>query len=361
MGSNSERKDSQAGNGLKPIDPVFARRVLITVGIILFVILVLLLLWYTIRVVLLVFIGILVAVFFRGISEWVSTWSRLPRRLSLTLVILFFSLLAGAGVWALSPRISQQVNRLADELPQAVGQITQFVKKDLGLQLALQPRQTMGGVNGLFKKVGRFFSFTLDAFFDAVIVFFVSIYLAYDSEVYLKGVIRLVPIGLRKNASDLIHTLGFTLKWWLTGVFVMMLVVGTLSGVGLWLLDIPLALTLGILAGLLTFIPYFGPIISAVPAVLMALLVDFTHVVYVVLLYLLIHILEGFILAPLVQERTVFLPPILTLAAISGMGILLGASGLIVATPAMAIVLVLVRKIYIEGILGDEPLTGRHP
>jgi predicted PurR-regulated permease PerM len=246
------------------------------------------------------------------------------------------------------------VNRLVDELPQAIQQIVDFAKEDMGLDGKKQTKETMVGLGGVLKKAGSVFSVTMEALADAVIVFFVSLYLAYNPRSYVKGFLRLVPPGLRDNASKLIDTLGDTLKWWLIGIFMMMLVVGVLSGVGLWLLNIPLALTLGILAGLLTFIPYFGPIVSAIPAILMALLVDLSHAVYVILLYLVIHIIEGYILSPLVQQRTVYLPPILTLAAIAGMSVLLGIPGLIVATPATAILLVLVKKIYIEEILGDK-------
>lgn len=344
-------------HGKERVDPAFARRMLVGLGMVLSIIIILLLIWYTIRVLVLIFMGILIAVFLRGISDWVSEWTRLPPRLSLTLVILFLSGLAGLGAWFLSPHLYDQLNRLADQLPHAIQRIAKYVEQVLGLGSAGQSRELISGIGGFFKKAETFFSFTLEALTDAVIVFFVSLYLAFSPEAYIKGVINLVPIGLRRNASDLIHNLGFTLKWWLVGIFMMMVFVGTLIGLGLRLLNIPLALTLGIIAGLLTFIPYFGPIFSAIPALLMALLVDISHVVYVGLLYLLIHILEGYILSPLVQERTVYLPPILTLSAITGMSILLGIPGLIIATPFTAVMLVLVKKIYIEGILGDKTQT----
>ena len=131
-----------------------------------------------------------------------------------------------------------------------------------------------------------------------------------------------------------------------------MTIVGVLSGLGLWLFGVPLALTLGLLAGLLTFIPYVGAIVSAIPAILMALLIDFSHAVYIVLLYVGIHIVEGYILSPLIQERTVYIPPMLMLSALTALTIILGIPGLIIATPLTAIVLVLIKKIYIEDILG---------
>ncbi len=346
----TELEGRQADNGR---EHAFVRRVLMGAGIIASMILILLLIWCTIRIILLIFIGILNAIFFRGISDWVSGWSRIPSKVSLTLVILFFSCVAGVGIWLLSPSIYDQVHRLSDQLPRAVQRIVEFAEKNMGLGRIEQNQKVMGGMEGIIKKAGTIFSFTLEALTDTVIIFFISLYLAFSSDTYVKGAIRLVPIGRRQKAAELMHILGDTLKGWLVGVSMMMVFVGILSGVGLWLLDIPLALSLGILAGLLTFIPYFGPIVSAVPAILTALLVDLSHAFYVTLLYLVIHMLEGYILSPLVQKRTVYLPPILTLSAIAVMSTLLGMPGLIVATPTMAIVLVLVKKIYIQGMLGD--------
>ncbi len=357
MALRTESPCSPSPSGPMPSNPSYARRVLIAAGIIFSIILLLIATWFTIRVIVLIFIGVLIAVFLREISNRVALWSHLPARIGLTLTILFFAALAGTAAWMLLPRIHVQVNRLIDELPQAVHRVETFVENDIGLPAAEKPRETLGGMDGIVAKVGDIFSFTFGALADTVIVFFVSLYLAFTPDFYINGIIRLVPIGLRREASALIETLGDTLKWWLLGISMMMVVVGILSGMGLWLLNIPLALTLGILAGLLTFIPYFGPIVSSIPAILMGLLVDVRHAVYVVLLYLLIHILEGYILSPLVQERTVYLPPIVTLSAIAAMSVLLGIPGLIVATPATAVMLVLVKRIYIQGILGDDDAT----
>lgn len=333
----------------------FARRVLIAASIVLALLLLLTLLFYTFRVVVLIFIGILIAVFLRGLSDWMGSWSRLPPALTLTVVIVSLASIAGFLGWLLTPHISEQLSRLGRDLPRATEQVVGFFHRHLGLGGPQEPGKLVGGFSGLFSKLGSFFSFTVEALADAIIVFFISLYMAFSGERYIKGIVKLVPVSRRQAALEVIHTLSHTLKWWLIGISAMMVVVGILSGIGLWLLGIPLALILGILAGLLTFIPYFGPILSAVPAILIALLVDFTHALYVLLLYLGIHLLEGYILSPLVQERTVYVPPILTLAALTAMGILLGVSGLIIATPFTAITLVLIKKIYIEGVLGDRP------
>jgi predicted PurR-regulated permease PerM len=342
----------------QPTKMDFAHRVLIGAGIVIALILTILLLITTIRVWLLIFFGILIAVFLRGVSDWVSRWSRLPERLCLTLVILALAGLIGLSVWLLSPHVTEQVNSLSRGMLRAMGQVKDFLDKYLGaaqiLGTAEKPGKMIGEFGGLFTRLGEFFSVTMAALTGAVVVFFAALYFAFNPSLYIRGIVKLIPVGYRESALEVIRTLGFTLKWWLIGRASMMVIVGILSGVGLWLLQIPLALTLGILAGLLTFIPYFGPLVSAIPAILMALLVDFSHALYVVLLYVGIHTLEGYVLSPLIQGQTIYLPPMLMLAALIGMGILLGIPGLIISTPLTAIVSVLIKKVYIEGLLGDR-------
>jgi predicted PurR-regulated permease PerM len=213
----------------------------------------------------------------------------------------------------------------------------------------------LGNLGAAVGKIREVFAITLEVVEDFAIFFFLTLYLAFNPDIYIRGIVKLVPIDGRETAAGIIQALGSTLKWWLIGRFATMTLVGIMSGLGLWLLGIPLALTLGILAGLLTFIPYIGAIISGLPAILIALLISVSHAVYVIFLYIGIHSVEGYILAPLIQERVVFVPPMLLLSALIGLTILLGVPGLILATPLTAVSMVLINKIYIEGILGDKP------
>lgn len=333
----------------------FSKRILIAAAVIIALVSMIALLWYTVRVFELIFLAVLGAAFFRGIGNWVSRWSRLPFGVSITVAIVSLLGLLALAIWFLSPQVQEQVAKLNQELPRAVDQVRGFVGKYLGGMGGKENAgKVLGNFGGVAKQIGKFFSITIEAVADFVVVFFLTLYLAYTPEVYIRGIVKLVPLSRRENAYEIIQELGSTLKWWLIGRLSTMTIVGIVSGIGLWLLGIPLALTLGILAGLLTFVPYVGPIVSAVPAVLIALLIDFTHAVYVVLLYIGVHALEGYVLAPLIQERTVSVPPMLLLSALTGMTILFGIPGLVFATPLTAVSLVLIRRVYIEGILGDR-------
>jgi predicted PurR-regulated permease PerM len=188
-----------------------------------------------------------------------------------------------------------------------------------------------------------------------VMVAFIGLYLAIDPGIYRRGLLSLVPLDRRARAAEILAAVGEALRGWLLGQVFAMLVVGVLATIGLWLLGIPLALALGLLAALLGFIPYLGPLAAAVPAVLLALLAGPQQALQVALLYVGIQLLEGYFLTPLVQQRAVHLPPALTISAMVVMGGLLGGLGLALAVPLTAAAIVLVQKLYVEDVLGDRP------
>lgn len=130
-----------------------------------------------------------------------------------------------------------------------------------------------------------------------------------------------------------------------------MILIGSLTTAGLWLLDVPLALTFGVLSALFTFIPNIGPPLAILPAILLALTLSPTRALYVLLLYLVIQTVESYLLTPLLQQRVVSLPPALTISAQILMAVLLGGLGLALATPLTAVSLVLVKMLYVEDVL----------
>jgi predicted PurR-regulated permease PerM len=148
--------------------------------------------------------------------------------------------------------------------------------------------------------------------------------------------------------------LGCLLQSWLLGQFLSMTVVGILIAVGLSIIGIPLSLVLGIIAGILDFIPIFGPIIAAIPAVLLGFTHSPLHALYVVLVFVAANQIEGHLLIPLIQKHTVSLPPALTVFALTLLGTLFGFMGLLLATPLTATAMVLVKRFYIEDVLGDR-------
>jgi predicted PurR-regulated permease PerM len=140
-----------------------------------------------------------------------------------------------------------------------------------------------------------------------------------------------------------------------------MTTLGSLVAIGLWIIGVPLPVALGFLAGILTFVPYIGGLVSAIPSLLLAVSVNLELAIYAGLLYLAVHFVESYILAPLVQRRVLHLPPALTLSAQILLGVITGFLGLLLATPLVAAALVIIRMVYVEDVLGDRTTTGFAP
>ena len=187
----------------------------------------------------------------------------------------------------------------------------------------------------------------------AVVTLVGALYLAISPELYLSGTVRLLPLPYRTRGRTVLEEVGKTLRWWMLGQIVDMLAVGGLAAIGLWLVGEPAPLAIALLAGLLTFIPYFGAIITAVPAALVGLAVSWTLALWVLAIFLACHLVEGYVVAPVVQRRMVDLPPALTILSMTLLGTLFGALGIILATPLAAASLVLVRQLYLRDVLAD--------
>jgi predicted PurR-regulated permease PerM len=371
----------------------FARRAAIAVGIALGMTAVALFLWYSIYVLLLTFAAVLVGVALRGMASWLAGKTRLPAGGALAVVIVglvgFFVLL---GV-LLAPRIVAQFERLADQLPQSVESAQDRLRqhswgrKLLGEgepQVAAQPGPDGSGrlsttapaeqpqpgetvVAKALKATTRpaavanaagYARRLAEALFTFVLVMIVGIYLAAQPRLYVEGFLKLFPERERPRLRDVMLRVGRTLQLWLLGQLVPMAAIGIFIGGGLFLIGVRLWLPLGILAALLNFIPNFGPIIAAVPAILIALASDPTKVLWVIALNVAAQNLEGYFITPMVQRRAVELPPALTILSQVLMGLLLGPLGVILAAPLTAAAVVVIKMLYVEDTLGTPVHTS---
>ena len=190
-------------------------------------------------------------------------------------------------------------------------------------------------------------------------VIFAGIYLATQPHFYRTGVIKLIPHARRKVAAEAMLESERALRLWLKGQALAMVVVGLLTGLGLWALGVPSALVLGLMAGLLEFIPFVGPLIAAVPAVLLALAVSPELGLSVIILYVAIQQFEGNVLTPLVQQYAVDLPGAVLLFSLIGFGTVFGTLGVILAAPLAVVMLVVVKRLYvIETLHTKTPIPG---
>lgn len=336
----------------------FTHRALIAVCIAAGVALVLLLLWHAVDVLLLVFAAVLLAIFLRGLSDMLSRRTNLSAGWSLAVVTLALVAILAGAVWLLAPRVSTQVDQFSEYLPRAVeGFRARLGQYGWGRRLIAQApniTEMMAGRRGVLARATGIVSGVLDGIVNVLIVIFVGLYLAAEPRLYTNGLVGLVPIRHRPRAQEVLSALGHTLRRWLVGRLSLMLLNGVLTALALWLLGVPLALTLGILAGLLNFIPNIGPIIAGVPAVLIALMQSPQQALYVLILYVVLQSVDGYVLTPLVQRRTIKLPPVLTITAQVFLGLVFGFIGILLASPLTAAVMILIKMLYVEDVLGDQ-------
>jgi predicted PurR-regulated permease PerM len=334
----------------------FARRAFASACAAASVVAILLVSWYAADVLMLLFAAMLLAVGLRSLSEAVGGATGLPGGWSLALVALALLALLAAGTLLLAPRVSAQVDELSESLPRAFELLAGWASRhEWARRLVAElppPEELIKERGGVLARVTGVFSTALGALVNAVIVAAVGLYLAADPRLYTSGLMSLVPPAGRRRAREVSAQLGSTLRRWLAGRLVLMAANAALTWVGLSLLGAPLALTLGLLAGLLNFVPNVGPFVAGVPAVLLALTQSPQQAVYVLVLYVVLQSADGYVFTPLVQRRTVALPPALTIAAQVLLGVLLGGAGVALATPLTAAALVLVRTLYVEDVLG---------
>jgi predicted PurR-regulated permease PerM len=338
----------------------YVRRVLIAVGIVAAVSTLLLFAWAIADILLLAFAGLLLAIFLSAVADWLADHAPLTRGWALGLTALAIVGALALGGWFLAPTISAEVDQLSNTLPQSIQAVRQRIGQYRWSQLLLRqapaPRELASSTSNIIGRLSGVFSTTLGGLANAAIIIFVGLYLAAEPQLYRGGLVRLAPIQQRPRAREVLYTLGYTLRWWLLGQMISMTVVGLLTGLGLWFIGAPFALILGIIAGLLEIIPTFGPILSAIPAVLVALVTSPTQALYVVLLYIGIQTVESYLLTPVVQEKAIALPPVITIMSVVAASALFGVLGLLLGAPLAATIMVLIKMLYVEDVLGDTSI-----
>lgn len=341
----------------------YFRRLLVAVGLVLAVGLLVTLIWVSIQVWLAVFAGVLLAVFFRTLSNWVNKLTGLPPLPSLVVVLVVLLGLAVLAGWLLAPKLGEQFAELSKRVPAALEQFQQYLSQSRWARYLPQNLPLASGLSSGAGKIAAnaatFFSGSLEAVATFLVIVFLGIYLAAAPQLYRHGLVLLFPFSKRARVGEILDKVGTTLGHWLLGQLVSMAVVGTLIAVGLTLLGIPLGLALGVLAGLLNFVPIIGSLLSSLPAILLAFLVSPLHPVYVIVLYVVVNTgIESHLLVPLIQRYAINLPPALAVIALFFLGHLFGFLGLLLAIPLAATLLVLVKTIYVQDVLGDRA-SGR--
>lgn len=333
----------------------FAERVAIVAGILFLAALLFLFLWQVAHGVLVLFAAVVLAVVLDGMTRRVSRYTRLPHRLALTLCLAVLVGPLGAVTWTGGVAVARQAPELRENVLQALTRIETRLR-----QLGVSP-QAIGGTPGNGSLTGNALALVrsetsnlLNSAIDVFVILVAAIYFASSPWRYTEAIVKLVPKSRRQRALQVLSSLARALRRWMIGRFLAMLAVGLITGVGMWLLNVRLAVLLGFIAGALTFVPYLGTITSLIPAVLSALLTSPATALYVFLVFVLAHFLEGYVMTPLIQEEAVRLPAgWLIIAQVFG-GLLAGIFGVLIATPVAIVAAIMVQTLYVEDVLGDE-------
>ena len=334
----------------------FELQVFRATAVVLGVVIMALALWQLSVVLLLIFAAILVGIFLHGLASALAERTPLSPGAALGIIIGGIVLLAGGCGYFLLPGLTAQASEMEDALPASWSKVEGYVRAlPFGEQMMEQAdQQEMLRSDTVQSNIKRVFTVTVSGLVQFAFAMVAGIYLAARPHSYVEGILKLLPNRHRGRACEFLAATRYTLQWWLIGQVIIMVFVGSATAIGLALLGIALALLLGVIAGLLDFVPNVGPLVAAIPALLIAFLQGPEAALFVALLYLGIQQLEGNVLTPLVHKRTVSLEPALILAAQLAFGVTVGVLGVLLATPLVAVALVAVKMLYLREVLGRK-------
>lgn len=308
-----------------------------------------------------IFLAVLLAVILRSLTDRVVRWTRLPAPLALVAVIAILALIFGWLGYRIAPKLIVEGQALWSSLMSQI----EALRNSRGapwLQWIfhhLSASPMLG--SHIETSTSTFLELTARGLLTLAVLLVTAFYFALDPQLYLGGVVLLFPPAHRSRARSILLHAGQNLLLWSVGQAIEMGVVGMIAAIGLNLLHVPLALALAVLAGLLTFIPYFGPIAGALPALMMGLSMGWQKFLWVLLVFLCCHIADAYLVGPFVQKRTVRLPPALTVLSMTILGSIFGPLGVAIAAPLAAVLLVVVREGYVEApSSSSEPRAREH-
>jgi predicted PurR-regulated permease PerM len=256
-------------------------------------------------------------------------------------------------LWETFPELLENAQDLAGRLQEALGLGTSFGLDSLNV--VDSARNFLSG--GTLTTVANVGAGVASVISYVVVIVIATIYSVARPEPLIDGFVAFFPAGRRQEVREILRDMYETVQRWFVGQLASMFIIGFLSTVALYLIGVPFALLLGIFSGLISFMPYIGPLISVFPPVLLALLGDPIDALWVVLAYAGIQTVESYLIQPVVMSRAVSLHPAIVMFALLVMGTLFGFVGVLLAVPLVAALNVLLRELWIERMdqMGTDP------
>ncbi|MTV31675.1 HAD-IC family P-type ATPase [Rhodoblastus acidophilus] len=314
--------------------------------------------WQLSDILILLFGAILLSIGLCAAARLIARYAHIPRSIALAVVFILGLSVFVAALWVFGSTIAAQLNDVIKATPAGfklfMAWIAQFpyAQKLLEQVRGLNVMDATGWATTAVTSVGGLLTRALAY---GVVALFVAIYLAAQPERYRHLCLRLTPPEQRPIAENFFDVTGQVLQRWLVGQLVVMATIGVLSGCGLWLLGIEAAFALGLMGGMLSFIPYVGAIMAAVPATLVALTQGPTYAASVVAMYVVVHFVEGNFITPMVQAEATAFPPVLAILSTVAFSVLFGPIGVLLAAPLTLVLLATIEVLYVQQGLGEAP------
>lgn len=334
----------------------FAARVILTIGLIALA----LALWVMRDAVLLAFSAVLLAIAVHGLADVLTRNLNLPRPAALAIAAL--ALLGGFGavLWIFGAQLATELSGVFDRLPDAWDRIRQSLEANPAGALivseidAVASGESAGSLKGMISNAGSYALPMASGLTASLLVFFIAGFLTTSAGSFRRGALLLLPQGIDSRVGEALDASGRALKKWLLGITADMMIIAVLMGVTLWALGVPAFIGLALIAGLAQFVPTVGPLIAAIPGVLLAFTVSPMTALWTAIAYFVVSQVEANLVYPLIQQKAASIPPALNLIAVLGFGILFGPLGVLLATPILVVVSVFVVMLYVRDTLGKD-------
>ncbi|HET7731391.1 MAG TPA: AI-2E family transporter [Usitatibacter sp.] len=334
----------------KPLPPAaFARQVVIALALVTLA----LFLWKIAPVLMLFFAGVVLATAIHAGSLPLVRRLHVPPTIAVGIVFALLILAIVGGGYLFGKQVATQAEAFVEAIGQAWEKLEAYLQSTPLGGTVLESVKSTGDPEAM-KRIAKGTVTVFGAFTDLILVLFLSMYLAVNPVSYRNGFLLLFPPPHRARLGEALDASGIALRKWLVGQLGAMTMVGVATAAGLWAVGVPLAIPLGILSGLLDFVPVIGPFAAAIPGILIAFAQGPQVALYAALVYITVQFLEGHVVLPLAQKWAVSLPPALGLLSIVAFGLVFGLMGVLFAIPLTVVVVVLVQKLYVAQIGGDE-------
>lgn len=309
--------------------------------------------WALSDILLLLFGSILFAVILHAVAKPLESQLGIGHRAALALGGVLMVLALGAAIVFLGPEIAAQMRGLFSTLPEAASRLAAFLKVGSMTDL-FKDGTAASALGGLATRIIAWSTTAAGALASLLLVLFGGIYLAINPSLYRDGFVKLVPPSVQPNVEATLDDAGEALRRWLAGQVIAMLLVGLCTSAGLWLAGVPSPFALGLIAGLAEFVPIIGPIVAAIPALLLASTQSWQTVLLALAVLVIVQQVESNLIAPLIADRTVSIAPAVGLFAVVAMGVLFGPLGLLLGFPLAITLDVAVRRLYVRDTLGER-------